>query len=61
MIIELPKNWKCYICGKKIGSLFFLLSSSKSSDRVFLGCSIECVRTTKDAYFMEVKENDIRM
>lgn len=61
MLTEVPKNWKCYVCGKTITGRLFLMSASKSSDRVFLACDAPCVRTTEDMYFLEVSKNDMRI
>ena len=41
----MKKEWYCYICGKKLKKVYFLISLSKSFavDRVFLVCNKTCV------------------
>ena len=54
-------KWRCYVCGERIKTLFFLYSLNDNTDRVFLVCeNRECVRRLpkKEGDLMAVSRNE---
>lgn len=58
-------KWYCYICGGKLGQIFFLASPTDRTDRVFLVCDEKeghgCFhRLDKENISFQVHASDMR-
>ena len=52
-------KWYCYVCGRKLKKIYYLISTVSSTDRVFLVCDDRiCMEQvdTKDSFITKVKE-----
>lgn len=57
----MKKKWYCYVCGKKLTNIYYLISMKESTDRVFLVCNGKsCVKQVEaeDVIITKIKEKE---